>query len=203
MDDNDNEKPLLEELDINFNQIFSKCFIILNPKSEVGRYNDSELIGPLFFCILYGFLLLLSGKLYFGYIYGFSIFGCFGIYGVLNLVYDTGFELGRTCSILGYSMLPIIFLSAFALILNLKGIFGIVLCIFALIYSTSIAVRLFNTELISKTPNEIPKYDEEKSFYITGEDTFVSFQNPSGEQYWLITYPVFLFYCFFLIMILF
>jgi hypothetical protein len=173
MDNSEDEKPLLEELDINFNQIFSKCFVILNLKSELGRYNDSDLTGPLFFCILYGFLLLLSGKLYFGYIYGFSAFGCFGIYGVLNLVSDTEFELGRTCSILGYSMLPLIFLSALGLLLNLNGIFGIVVCTLVLIYSTSIAVRLFDSELKKK------------------------------EQFWLIAYPVLLFYCFFLMMLLF
>jgi hypothetical protein len=55
MDNSEDEKPLLEELDINL----IKCFVILNLKSGLGRYNDSDLTGPLFFCILYGFLLFL------------------------------------------------------------------------------------------------------------------------------------------------
>ena len=45
---------------------------------------DADMAGPLALALLLGGELLLSGKLQFGYIYGFGLFGCLAMY-VLSL----------------------------------------------------------------------------------------------------------------------
>lgn len=48
--------------------------------------DDSDIIGPLLFLILFGFLLALSGKLHFGYVYGLSICGCISLHVIISLM---------------------------------------------------------------------------------------------------------------------
>jgi hypothetical protein len=66
--DFENEPPLLEELGINFDHIFTKTKCVLNPfgKPDASIIHDEDLAGPLVFCIAYGFSLLLMGKVQFG-----------------------------------------------------------------------------------------------------------------------------------------
>ncbi|KAJ6228344.1 protein yipf [Anaeramoeba flamelloides] len=56
----ENEPPLLEELEINFDHIKSKMLSVLNPFKPVDTIfiNDSDLAGPLIFCLLLGLFLL-------------------------------------------------------------------------------------------------------------------------------------------------
>jgi len=42
--------------------------------------DDADLAGPLLVAILFGTILLLRGKVQFGYIYGFGLTGCLGIF---------------------------------------------------------------------------------------------------------------------------
>lgn len=78
--------------------------------------------GPLLVCVTFGFLLMLvrnlhnflqKGKVQFGYIYGFGLSGCLGIYLIINLMSKKQqyVELYKTISILGYSLLPFTFLA--------------------------------------------------------------------------------------------
>ena len=41
---------------------------------------DADLSGPLMIAILFGTILLLRGRVQFGYIYGFGLTGCIGIF---------------------------------------------------------------------------------------------------------------------------
>jgi hypothetical protein len=171
-DDYENELPLLEELGIRFDHIWSKTQAVINPikKLQGDILDDADLAGPLFFCLLLGSFLLLAGKVHFGYIYGFSVFGCLGMYCILNLLHPTGLDFVKTCSVLGYCLLPVIGLAGFSVLINLKGVLGMIFATLAIIWSTSAAVRLFDSKL-SLT-----------------------------EQYWLVVYPVVLLYsCFVLI----
>ena len=61
---------------------------MLNPFSRVDQHlmDDSDLAGPLFFFLLYGTFLLLSGRVHFGYIYGLAVFGSFLLHGILSLM---------------------------------------------------------------------------------------------------------------------
>jgi hypothetical protein len=72
-EDFDNEPPLLEELGVNIPHILSKTKAVLNPlakSNDDGIMEDTDLAGPLCFCLLLGLALLLTGKVHFGYIYG-------------------------------------------------------------------------------------------------------------------------------------
>lgn len=66
-DDDDNELPLLEELGIRFDKIWSKTQAVINPTKKLSNniLDDADLAGPLFFCLLLGSCLLLAGKVCF------------------------------------------------------------------------------------------------------------------------------------------
>lgn len=183
----ENEPPLLEELGINFEHIYMKTRAVLlinkslastftssSPSSSaaIDPYilDDTDLAGPITFCLLLGSILLLSGKVHFGYIYGFSVCGCLAIMMIINLllkeepganqynnefnvnnsnitstkfsVNSTSLDLWQSFSILGYCLLPVIFLSFFNLFLNLRGLFGLLLAISSILWSTYAATRL-------------------------------------------------------------
>lgn len=61
---------------------------VLNPLSRPDQHlmDDSDLAGPLFFFLLYGTFLLLSGRVHFGYIYGLAVFGSILLHGILSLM---------------------------------------------------------------------------------------------------------------------
>lgn len=63
-DDFENEPPLLEELGINPNHIMQKTLSVLNPfrTTEQTILQDTDLAGPLVFCLTLGSFLLLVRK---------------------------------------------------------------------------------------------------------------------------------------------
>lgn len=142
-EDYENEPPLLEELGVRFDHISSKTQAVLYLNKTVSEHilDDTDLAGPLCFCLLLGACLLLSGKVHFGYIYGFSMCGCAALQAVVSLMHPAGLDFWRTCSVLGYCLLPVIFLAALGVILPLKGIIGLFLSILAIGWSTVAATR--------------------------------------------------------------
>ena len=145
------EVPLLEELGINFKDIWSRSMFVLNPFSKERRkalhsmmiandphnqqqqrhsmsseessiqhlLKDMDLAGPLMFSVALGFTLLLKGKVHFNYIYGVVVVGCLSIYTLLNLMCPVKkhIELQHCISILGYGLLPMVFLGLLTTIL--------------------------------------------------------------------------------------
>lgn len=143
----------MAELGINFGHIFSKSLTVLNPLATVDKdiMNDTDLAGPLIFCLLFGGFLLLvglllefqwlgvffspaekilihglraplqSGKIHFGYIYGVAFTGTLGVYAILNLMAETTIDGWRTASVLGYCLLPMVTLSLLSSVLRLGG----------------------------------------------------------------------------------
>jgi hypothetical protein len=165
----DEDPPLLEDLGINPQHIKEKTISVLAWKRVDSRLlEDPDMAGPLLFAIIFGFLLMLAGKLHFGAIYGFGMLGSLGIYTVMNLMsQEKEIDLYRTISILGYSLLPIVVLSAVGVVLSLKSAVGAVLSICCILWSTMTASRFFEVLLEMK------------------------------NQRWLIAYPVCLLYgCF-------
>ncbi|XP_072446805.1 protein YIPF5 isoform X2 [Chiloscyllium punctatum] len=118
----EDEAPLLEELGINFDHIWQKTLTVLHPlKAADGTImNETDLAGPMVFCLAFGATLLLVGKIQFGYVYGISAIGCLGMYCLLNLMSMTGVSFGCVASVLGYCLLPMIILSSFAVIFSLQ-----------------------------------------------------------------------------------
>ena len=129
-----------------------------------------------------------SGKLHFGYIYGFGLLGCCGMYLLVNLMQGnapaaaaaeggslgdapTRLGLTLTVSMLGYCLLPIVLLAALAVFFSLHGVQGVVLGLAAILWSTLSCARFFEVAL------------------------------RMSDRKWLIAYPAGLFYACFALMV--
>lgn len=157
LDDLTNEPPLLEELGINVEHIFMKTKAIVIPFRRFSKNSalvepsmiveDADLAGPLAFALLLGGELMLAGKLQFGYIYGFGMFGCLSMTLILNLMTPgtTAVSFWTVTSILGYALLPVNVLAATKIVLlNLAGLLTLTkfLAVFTVIWSTFASTRL-------------------------------------------------------------
>lgn len=145
------EPPLLEELGINFLHIKGKTLAVLNPiKRDINPeiMSDSDLAGPILFVLLFGTLLLLSGKVQFGYVYGVGVFGIVSLHYLFKLMsIDNTIDLTRSASIIGYCLLPLVFICALGLVMSLDSTFGYILSAFAVFWCTFSASGLFVTSL--------------------------------------------------------
>ena len=91
--------------------------------------------------------MLFSGKLQFGAIYGFGLFGCIAMTLVVNLIVPTNpVSFWTVSSILGYALLPVnvlAFLKLFVVnLINLQSL-GRILGILTVAWSTTASTRLF------------------------------------------------------------
>ncbi|KAG5843348.1 hypothetical protein ANANG_G00149900 [Anguilla anguilla] len=145
----DEEPPLLEELGINFDHIWQKTLTVLHPlKAADGSImTETDLAGPMVFCLAFGATLLLAGKIQFGYVYGISVMGCLGMYCLLNLMSMTGVSFGCVASVLGYCLLPMILLSSFGVVFSLQGMLGIVLTALIIGWCSQSASKIFISAL--------------------------------------------------------
>ncbi|XP_071087386.1 protein YIPF5-like [Haliotis cracherodii] len=148
-DNFEDEPPLMEELGINFDHIIQKTTAVLNPLKGTDHdiMQDTDLAGPLVFCLAFGGFLMLSGKLHFGYIYGIGVVGCVAMYALLNLMSMTGVTIGCIISVLGYCLLPMVILSFTSIVISLQGILGTVLTVVTVIWCCLSASKLFVSAL--------------------------------------------------------
>jgi protein YIPF5/7 len=125
-----NEPPLLEELGVHFDHIAVKTKAVILPFSRFQSNNnhhhhhnnnnnnamldpveickEADLAGPLAFCLLLGAEMVLMGKLQFGVIYGFGMFGCVSMTLIVNLMSPTEpISIWTVTSVLGYALLPV------------------------------------------------------------------------------------------------
>ncbi|KAF4701639.1 Protein yipf5, partial [Perkinsus olseni] len=103
-DDLANEPPLLEELGIDLDAIAARIKSILFFRGvSQNLMQDTDLGGPLLIAAAFGTMLVLAGKVHFGYIYGLGMVGCLGIYLLTNVMSPkkNGIDLYTTMSILG------------------------------------------------------------------------------------------------------
>ena len=113
--------------------------------------DDMDLAGPLLFCLALGFVLLLRGKVHFGYIYGVGTIGCLAMYFLLNLMCppQRHIEIQHAISILGYCLLPMVFLAITSTVLplwldvKLYGIVGFIVTCSVVAWSTWSAASMF------------------------------------------------------------
>ena len=96
--------------------------------------------GPLVFCLLLGFCLLMTGKMYMGYIFGIGASGCWGTFLLLHLMTEHNLDFYQVTSVMGYCMLPIVVLAALAIVVDMHGTFGGVLGLLVVIWCTKSAV---------------------------------------------------------------
>ncbi|CAL8096820.1 unnamed protein product [Orchesella dallaii] len=154
------EPPLLEELGINPGHIIEKTRSVLNPlrTTDAAILQDTDLAGPIVFCVMFGFILLLSGKVQFGFIYGIGLIGCLGMYFLLNMMSVSGVSLGVIVSVLGYCLLPMVGLAGVNLLLSLQGIVGTVLTALAVLWCSLSASKLFVTALAMQHQQPLVAY---------------------------------------------
>ncbi|XP_010890681.1 protein YIPF7 isoform X2 [Esox lucius] len=143
------EPPLLEELGINFEHIWQKTLTVLNPMmpADGSIMNETDLTGPILFCIALGASLLMGGKSHFGYIYGINAIGCIAMYTLLNLMSSLTVSYGCVASVLGYCLLPMVVLSAFAVIFSLQGVIGTTLAMLVIVWCSFSASKIFISTL--------------------------------------------------------
>ncbi|EGX46622.1 hypothetical protein AOL_s00097g526 [Orbilia oligospora ATCC 24927] len=143
----DDEPPLLEELGINFGHIKMKTLIVLNPLASIDQHimDDSDLAGPILFCFLFGTFLLLSGRVHFGYIYGCAFFGSLTLHWILNLMALPGININyiRSASVLGYCLLPLVFVSFFGVAFPMDGMIGFAITSVAIGWCTYSSSAMF------------------------------------------------------------
>ncbi|KAM5339584.1 protein YIPF7 [Glossophaga mutica] len=149
IDSFDEEPPLLEELGINFDHIWQKTLTVLNPlkPADGSIMNETDLAGPILFCVALGATLLLAGKVQFGYLYGMSAIGCLGIYILLNLMSSSGVTYGCVASVLGYCLLPMVILSSCAVFFSLQDTIGTVLALVIVGWCSLSASKIFISAL--------------------------------------------------------
>ncbi|KAK9489256.1 hypothetical protein V1508DRAFT_428571 [Lipomyces doorenjongii] len=140
------EPPLLEELGINFGHIKSKTLTVLNPLARVDQniMDDSDLAGPILFCLLLGTCLLFSGKAHFGYIYGVALLGSISLHLIMNLMATTSsIDFIRTASVLGYCLLPLVCASAFGVVMSMDNVIGYFISTLAIFWCTYSSSAMF------------------------------------------------------------
>ncbi|XP_054652651.1 protein YIPF7-like [Dunckerocampus dactyliophorus] len=145
----DEEPPLLEELGINFDHIWQKTVTVLNPfkPADGSIMNETDLTGPILFCVALGFTLMMAGKAQFAYVYGISATSCIVMYVLLSLMSSMSVSYGCVASVLGYCLLPMVVLSAFAVIYSLQGVLGTVLALVVICWCSFSASKIFISTL--------------------------------------------------------
>jgi len=144
----DDEPPLLEELGINPSHIFQKTLAVLNPMrgTEQQILQDTDMAGPLVFCLALGGFLLLSGKVTFSYIYGIGVMGCIAFYCLLSLMATQAqVTFGAVVSVLGYCLLPMVVLSGINVLITIQGTLGLIVAGISILWCAISASKLFVT----------------------------------------------------------
>lgn len=146
------EPPLLDELEIYPERIIEKSMAVLNPfhaaeLSPSYLFEQTDLAGPILFCLTMAVSLFLSGsKAHFGYIYGLCMISVIGMYALCTLMCNTSdhfVSVTAVASILGYSMLPIVWLSIVGIAMSLHSIVGLCLAGMAVLLATVGASNIF------------------------------------------------------------
>lgn len=150
--DEDNERPLLDELEIYPGVIAEKATALINPFASnqlaIEQFlADIDVSGPLFFCFLFGSCLFLAGKLLiFGHMYGLAIVSILGMYGLLRLMaygqQEHFISIKGVASALGYGMLHLVWFSFFGIFMHLNTYNGVIFAAAAIILSTIGASRI-------------------------------------------------------------
>lgn len=175
-DNFDDEPPLHEELGINIPAVLAKMRAVANPFSKINSsfVDDADMTGPLALFVLLGFAHMFQKKVQFGIIYAQAIVGCLAVYFIFNLMSSRGIDLYRSTSILGYSLMPIVFLSFLTPIKETRLAF--------LLHPFATACTLWSTTTASKI--------------------FVAVLGMQ-DQFWLVFYPLALLYASFVIITIF
>lgn len=143
------EELLLAELGINFDHIRQKTLGVLNPLGavRVDILADADLAGPILFVVLFGLFLLMAGKVQFGYVYGVGLFGTVALHWLFTLMSALPLDVLLSASVIGYSLLPLVFLLALGVVVNLDRSVGYVLGGLCVLWCTYAASGFFQAAM--------------------------------------------------------
>lgn len=132
--------------------------------------DDSDLYGALLYIVLYGTFLLLSGKVFYGYIYGVAVFGTVALHLILSLMspaldttttaqppdpsynphhkpgaghFSATLTFPRSASVLGYCFLPLVLTALIGILIPMDTMFGYLLTIAAVGWCTYSSSGMF------------------------------------------------------------
>ena len=134
--------------------------------------DDSDLYGGLLFLILYGTFLALSGKFFYGYIYGIALFGSIALHWIFALMtppldasetdqnaqaqrdhissernhgghFSSTLTYSRSASVLGYCFLPLVITALFGIALPMDSLLGYLLTSMAVGWCTYSSSGMF------------------------------------------------------------
>nr|CCC92659.1 unnamed protein product [Trypanosoma congolense IL3000] len=110
----EDDLPLLVELGISPHEVRSKALAVLNPFKVVSQdvVAGMDLAGPIVFAVLLAIILSLRGSMRFSTIYGQFVIGIVFIKVLLSLMTDNAVPLQFVISVLGYGLIPNVFLAA-------------------------------------------------------------------------------------------
>uniref|UniRef100_A0A182PKZ1 Protein YIPF n=1 Tax=Anopheles epiroticus TaxID=199890 RepID=A0A182PKZ1_9DIPT len=149
------EPPLLDELEIYPRRIMEKAVAVLNPFQGAGLLVDgpeyllkeTDLAGPIAFCLTLAACLSISdSKAQFGYIYGLSTISVLAMYCLIWLMchaVESHVTVSGVASVLGYSMLPVVFLAVIGMFTSLNNFYGMLLAGTAILLATLYSSRMF------------------------------------------------------------
>eukprot|EP00775_Hariotina_reticulata_P010855 gene10855-11009_t len=143
----EDEPPLLEELGIDIPAILERTKSILLYQMKSSCLDELDFGGALIFLLLLGGLHLLLGKVHFGVLLGWSVVQSILLWFVVNQIASNeaaehrALDLYSCCCIVGYGMVPLIFLSI-AVLLTPKGPVSAVLAILATAWCALIAATV-------------------------------------------------------------
>lgn len=148
------EPPLLDELEIYPQRILEKSLAVLNPFHAQGLvdnpeyfFKETDLAGPITFCLTLAACLFVTGsKAQFGYIYGLCVISVVVMYVLITLMCNSTenyVTITAVASILGYSILPIVWLSIIGIFFSLNTTFGTALAACAIFLATMSCSRIF------------------------------------------------------------
>jgi len=108
--------------------------------------------------MLLGVTLLLKGRVHFGYIYGVGTLGCISLFVLLKLMSEVPVDFMHTTSVLGYCFLPIVFLAAVSLVVDLNWLPGYVAAALTVVWCTFRASLMFVVGLQMKEQRALIAY---------------------------------------------
>uniref|UniRef100_A0A182KG77 Protein YIPF n=1 Tax=Anopheles christyi TaxID=43041 RepID=A0A182KG77_9DIPT len=149
------EPPLLDELEIYPRRIMEKAVAVLNPFQGAGLlvdnpeylFKETDLAGPIAFCLTLAACLSISNsKAQFGYIYGLSTISVLAMFCLIWLMchaVESHVTVSGVASVLGYSMLPVVFLAVIGMFTSLNNFYGMLLAGTTILLATLYSSRMF------------------------------------------------------------
>eukprot|EP00906_Rhabdomonas_costata_P024118 RCo034708 len=124
-EDDDDSKPLLEELDIDFSYILGKVRSVLLPyklRPRDDQLTTPDFWGPFFVVLLYSFLLLWGQFRAVSWVFTLWLMGSFVVYFLSKVLGGGEGGLAEVLAVTGYSLIPLVLMCALLLFVHQRPV---------------------------------------------------------------------------------